>query len=139
MRGVRGLPWQSFVSVWTGDALWSRPLDDVSAQWVVSELLARPENPEQVQGDYGRGDKPQQWAQERVERKSQAQPEVEHDDRQQKQQGVGGDPDSLGDHCNDFTSSREGDGSPQTPALALPPGASRGNDCGMRPPGRLKA
>ena len=37
-------------------------------------------NPEQVQGDYGRGDKPQQCAQERVELKSQAQPEVEHDD-----------------------------------------------------------
>ena len=66
---------------------------------IVSELLARPENPEQVQGGYGPGGKPQECAQERVELKSQAQPEVEHDDRQQKQDGVGGDPDFRGGHC----------------------------------------
>ena len=65
----------------------------------VRPLAARPEKPDNVQGNYGPGGKPQERAHERIPRKSQAQPQVEHDERQQKQQAVGGDPDIGGGHC----------------------------------------
>ena len=52
----------------------------------------RPEDPKQVHRDQACGDHRKKRAQGRVERKSDAQAEVEHDDRQHEQQGVYGDP-----------------------------------------------
>ena len=39
---------------------WGSGGDSRGLEAIVSELLARPENPEQVQGDHGPGGKPQE-------------------------------------------------------------------------------
>ena len=58
-------------------------------------LPSRPAHPEQVERDYGRGCEPQDSTQGGVVLQSQAQPDIEDDHCQHKQQNVGGDSDAL--------------------------------------------